>query len=157
MSERDCSESLNWETNSEVRHWNHPNQTIILQHILLYHKYLFSLLVDHILNVKMVSEEPPPEVTVTSLLSFLWHYNGYFTLTHGNCILTTQLSLALQRVLHSHSRELYSHYSALSGTTTGTSLSLTRESSFISSCDSVQVHTVSTGLQGLCSSLRSIG
>jgi len=37
---------------------------------------------------------------------------------HGNCILTTQLSLALQRVLHSHSRELYS---ALSGTTTGTS------------------------------------
>ena len=74
------------------------------QHILLYHKYLFSLLVDHILNVKMVSEEPSPEVTVTSPLSFLWHYRGY--------------------ILHSHSRELYSHYSALSGTTTGTSLSL---------------------------------
>ena len=75
------------------------------QHILLYHKYLFSLLVDHILNVKMVSEEPSSEVTVSSLLSFLRHYRGY--------------------ILHSHSRELYSHYSALSDTTTGTSLSLT--------------------------------
>jgi len=64
--------------------------------------------------------------TVFSVLRSPCRCNGYFTLTHGNGILTSQLSLALQRLLHSNSWEPYSRYSALSGTTTGTSFSLTK-------------------------------
>ena len=65
----------------------------------------------------------PPEL-IPQGHQWKWHHEA--EMISPNTTQPTTIYLALQRVLHSHSRELYSHYSALSDTTTGTSLSLMR-------------------------------